>query len=262
MNPRGFGLLQSALLIALLGSLPGCATQGPDPLERWNRPIFSFNERFDKYVLEPAATGWDWVLPEVVQTGIRNFYDNITMPVTLANDILQLKPRAALEDLGRITVNTTAGIGGLLDVASMIEIPENDEDFGQTLGRYGVPPGPYLIIPLLGPSTARDVFRYPADAAVTPHNYFLPGWASLTLRIVENFNIRAYYLEELREARAAAFDYYAFVRSAYLEVREHKVRDATVETRERRDDLYQFEDQEAAERPSESGDDLYDIEDD
>jgi phospholipid-binding lipoprotein MlaA len=260
MNPRGF--LESALLIALLGSLAGCAARGPDPLERWNRPIFSFNEGVDRYVLEPVATGWDWALPEVVQTGIRNFYDNLTMPVTLLNDLLQLKPRAALEDLGRFAVNTTAGVGGLLDVASMIEIPENDEDFGQTLGRYGVPPGPYLVIPLLGPSTARDVLRYPADAAATPHNYFLPWWASFTVRVVDNFNIRAYYLEELREARAAAFDYYVFVRSAYLDVREHKVRDATVGKPGRREDLYQLEDQGAGEPAPESGDDLYEIEDD
>ena len=213
-------------------------------------------------LLEPAATGWDWALPEVVQTGIRNFYDNITMPVTLANDILQLKPRAAVQDLGRIVVNTTAGVGGLLDVASMIEIPENDEDFGQTLGRYGVPPGPYLVIPLLGPSTVRDVWRYPADAAVTPHNYFVPLWASLTIRVVENFNIRAYYLEELREARESAFDYYVFVRSAYLQIREHKVHDRAEQPPELQDDLYEIEDEDAAGQAPESQDDLYEFEDD
>ena len=115
----------------------------------------------DEYVLEPVATGWDVVVPEVAQTGVRNFFDNLTMPVTLVNDILQLKPLAAMQDLSRIVINTTAGIGGLLDVATMIEIPKNDEDFGQTLARYGVPPGPYLMIPILGPSTVRDVWMRP-----------------------------------------------------------------------------------------------------
>jgi len=242
MNPRGSPAKRLALLLALVGLLPGCASKGPDPAERWNRSIFSFNEGVDKYVLEPAATGWDWVLPEVVQTGIRNFYANITMPVTLANDILQLKPRAAAEDLGRIVLNTTAGIGGLFDVATMIEMPKNNEDFGQTLGRYGVPPGPYLMVPLLGPSTVRDVWGYPVDSAARPLNYFIPIWASLTLRTVENFNIRAYYLEELREARESAFDYYVFVRNAYLQIREHRVQDRAEQTPELQDDLYEIED--------------------
>jgi phospholipid-binding lipoprotein MlaA len=242
MNLRGSRLHRIALLLALLGFLPSCAAKGPDPLERWNRSIFSFNEGLDEYVLEPAATGWNWVLPEAVQTGIRNFYDNINMPVTLMNDILQLKPRESVEDLGRIVLNTTAGIGGLFDVASMIEIPKNNEDLGQTLGRYGVPPGPYLMLPLLGPSSVRDVWRYPVDGAARPLNYFIPLWASLTIRVVENFNIRAYYLEELSEARESAFDYYVFVRSAYLQIREHNVQDRAEQPPELQDDLYEFED--------------------
>jgi phospholipid-binding lipoprotein MlaA len=224
--------------------LPGCATNGPDPLERWNRRVFAFNEGADKYVLEPAARAWDAVAPEVVQTGIRNFYDNLRMPVTLVNDLLQLKPLAAAQDLGRIVVNTTAGIGGILDVASMIEIPENDEDFGQTLGRYGVPAGPYLMIPLLGPSTTRDILRYPADAAVTPYTYFVPGWVSASARVVEFFNIRTYILEDVLASREAALDYYVFMRSAYLQNRRRKVADTTEQPPELQDDLYEFEDDE------------------
>ena len=243
MNLRNSRLHRIALLLVLLGFLPGCAAKGPDPLEGFNRSIFSFNEGLDKYVLEPVATGYDWVLPELVQTGIRNVYANLTMPVTLLNDMLQLKPRQSVEDLGRIVVNTTAGIGGVFDVASMIEMPKNNEDFGQTLGRYGVPPGPYLVVPLLGPSTVRDVWRYPVDSAARPLNYFIPLWASLTIRVVENFSIRAYYLEELSEARESAFDYYVFMRSAYLQIREHNVQDRVGQPPELQDDLYEFEDE-------------------
>jgi phospholipid-binding lipoprotein MlaA len=230
------------LVLGLL--LPGCATNGPDPLESWNRRVFAFNEGADEYVLEPAARGWDAVVPELVQTGIRNFFDNLRMPVTLVNDLLQLKPLAATQDLGRIVVNTTAGIGGILDVASMIEIPENDEDFGQTLGRYGVPAGAYLMLPLLGPSTTRDVWRYPADAAATPYTHYVPGWVSFSARVVEMFNIRAYYLEEVFDSRESAFDYYVFVRNAYLQNRRRKVADTTEQTPELQDDLYEFEDDE------------------
>ena len=104
MNPRRSPLHRIAFLLALLGLLPGCATKGPDPFERFNRSIHGFNEGLDKYALEPAARGWDWALPEVVQTGIRNFYDNITMPVTLLNDILQLKPRESVEEDDRAVI--------------------------------------------------------------------------------------------------------------------------------------------------------------
>lgn len=244
MSRRGSRASWTVIILALGGLLPGCATNGPDPLESWNRPVFAFNEGVDKYVLEPAATGWDAVAPEVVQTGVRNFFDNLNMPVTLVNDLLQLKPLAAAQDLSRILVNTTAGIGGLIDVASMIELPENDEDFGQTLGRYGVPSGAYLVIPVLGPSSVRDVWKYPADAAVTPHVYFVPRWASYTMRAAEIVNLRAYYLEEVRENRESAFDFYVFVRNAYLQNRRRKVTDTTEQPPELQDDLYEFEDDE------------------
>lgn len=261
MNSRVARVLWSALLLALSGLLPACATDGPDPLEGVNRPIFAFNEGFDRWVMEPVATGYDWVLPEVVQTGVRNVFANLVMPVTLLNDILQAKPMGAVEDLGRIVVNTTAGIGGIFDVASMIEIPRNNEDFGQTLGRWGVPAGPYLVVPLLGPSTVRDVARYPVDAAARPLAYFIPLWASATIRVVENFSIRAYYLEELDEARANALDYYVFVRDAYLQLREHAVTDGAAPPTELQDDLYEIEDEDATAPPETSADDLYEIED-
>jgi len=259
MNLQGSRVLRMAFLVALAGFLPACATTGPDPLESWNRPIFKFNEGFDKYLLEPAATGWDWVLPEVAQTGVRNFFDNMTMPVTLVNDILQLKPLPALQDLSRILINTTAGIGGFLDVATMIEIPENDEDFGQTLGRYGVPPGAFLVIPLLGSSTVRDVWGIPADAAATPYYYFLPRWASMTAGAVDRLNRRAYILEDVREERKSAVDFYAFERNRYLQNRQYKVDDGAAPPTE---SIYEIEDEDAVEQPPESQDDLDETEND
>lgn len=245
MNSRAARALWSVLLLALAGLLPACATDGPDPFERVNRPVFAFNEGVDKWVFEPVARGYDWVLPELVQTGVRNVFTNLTMPVTLLNDLLQAKPTAAVEDLGRILVNTTAGIGGLFDVASMIEIPRNREDFGQTLGRWGVPPGAYLVIPLLGPSTTRDVWQYPVDGAARPLNYFIPVWGSVTIRVAETFSIRAYYLEELAEARANALDYYVFVRDAFLQLREYAVTDGAAPPAEREEDLYEIQDEDA-----------------
>jgi phospholipid-binding lipoprotein MlaA len=253
--------LRGALPLALVALLPACATDGPDPLERTNRSIFAFNEGVDEWVLEPVARGYDWVLPELVQTGVRNVFTNLVMPVTLLNDILQAKPLGAAEDLGRIVINTTAGIGGIFDVASMIDIPKNSEDFGQTLGRWGVPTGPYLVVPLLGPSTVRDVWQYPVDGAARPLNYFIPLWATATIRVVENFSIRAYYLEELDEARANALDYYVFVRDAYLQLREHAVTDGAVPPTELQDDLYEFEDEDATAPLEAPPDDLGESED-
>ncbi len=244
MSRRGFRASWIVILLVLGGLLPGCATNGPDPLESWNRRVFAFNEGVDEFVLEPVATGWDFVAPEVVQTGLRNFFDNLSMPVTLVNDLLQAKPLAAAQDFSRILVNTTAGIVGLIDVASMIEIPKNQEDFGQTLGRYGAPPGAYLVIPVLGPSSVRDVWRYPADAAATPHVYFVPRSVSYAARAVEMINLRAYYLEEVRENRESAFDFYVFVRNAYLQNRRRRVADTTEQPPELQDDLYEFEDDE------------------
>jgi phospholipid-binding lipoprotein MlaA len=264
MNTQAPRVLRVALILALTSLLPACATNGPDPLERWNRGVFKFNEGFDKYLLEPAATGWDWAIPELAQTGVRNFFDNLGMPVTFVNDILQLKPLAALQDLSRIVINTTAGVAGFIDVATMIEIPENDEDFGQTLGRYGVPPGAYLVIPVLGPSTVRDVWRIPADAAATPHHYFIASWISATARTVEMVNFRAYILEEVRAEREDALDFYLFVRTTYLENREYKVHDGDVPPPPYDDEFEfdEFEDEDVADQTPELQDELDETEDD
>lgn len=224
--------------LAALAVLFGCASS-PDPWEGMNRGTFWFNERVDRAVLEPVATGWDWLLPERVQKSVSNFFDNLFLPIVFVNDLLQAKPVAAGQDLGRFVVNTTAGVAGFFDVASRIGIPENDEDFGQTFGRWGCPPGPYLVLPFLGPSSVRDGVGYALDRAP---NYFVPLVVSAGLLVVDTVNTRASLLEEIRQDREESLDFYLFVRNAWLENRAHRVRDEA--PAERDEDLYYIEEEE------------------
>lgn len=237
-----------AVLLALLwlwGGACGCA--GTDPWERMNRGTFWFNERLDNYLLEPVAKGWDWTLPETAQTGVRNFFTNLSFPIVFVNDLLQLKPLDAGEDLARFLVNTTVGVVGFVDVASRIDVPKNDEDFGQTLGFYGVPAGPYLVLPLLGPSSGRDAPSLAVDGLTQPLNYVLPLAVNVGLRATDAVNRRAYALEEIEQSRRDALDYYVFVRDAYLSNREHRVADRDPDAEDRdaaADDLYFFDEEE------------------
>lgn len=229
MRRTARGALGTLALAAL-----GCASS-PDPWEGMNRGTFWFNERVDRAVLEPVATGWDWLLPERVQTSVGNFFDNLFLPIVFVNDLLQAKPVAAAQDVGRFAVNTTLGLAGLFDPASRFGIPENDEDFGQTFGRWGCPPGPYLVLPLLGPSSLRDA---PSGVLDRAPNYFLPLAVSLGLGVVDAVNTRAALLEEIRQDREESLDFYVFVRNAFLENREHRVRDRVAPEDAAEEDLY------------------------
>lgn len=226
----------TALLCFLL---IGCATtEKPDPWEPMNRGIFAFNETLDKYALEPAATAWDFVVPGFAQTGIDHFFHNLRMPIIFANDLLQGKPKAAMFDVFRLLYNTVFGLAGFIDIATMVDIPDNDEDFGQTLGVWGVPQGPYLMVPLFGPYTIRSGVGQVVDIAAASYAYFTPFWSGVVgLNGIETFgatagmkglellNLRAIYLEELEASRRDAFDFYVFVRNAYLQNRRAKVLD-------------------------------------
>jgi phospholipid-binding lipoprotein MlaA len=163
------------------------------------------------------------VLPDVVQTGVSNFFLNLWMPRTFLNDVLQAKPVDALEDVGRFAINSTVGLLGFIDVASRIGIDDNEEDFGQTLGVWGVPAGPYVVIPFLGPSTARDVAGLPLDIAMSPTWYIANS--PIGVFLIEILNRRAGAQEELLQSRAEAIDWYQFVRDAYLQNREAQIRD-------------------------------------
>ncbi|MEN8184523.1 MAG: VacJ family lipoprotein [Myxococcota bacterium] len=234
---RAVGLLLAAQ--ALL--LSACA--GPDPWEPMNRGTFWFNERFDRYLLEPSARGWDFVMPDVAQTGVSNFFANLRFPIIFVNDLLQFRPIAAGEDLARFLVNTTVGVVGFVDVASKLDIAENDEDFGQTLGFYRVPTGPYLVLPILGPSSPRGVLGLAGDWAAQPLNYVVPLGPNIGARVVDTVNLRAEYLEEIDQARADALDYYIFLRDAYLSNRLHRVRNRPGVATEIEEDLYYFDEE-------------------
>jgi len=129
-----------------------------DPWSGMNRRIYNFNYKFDRYVFLPAVRGWQWIAPDLVQNGFSNFFNNFRDVRTLANSILQLSPDKTAQSLGRVLVNTTVGLLGFIDVATNMDLPRPNEDFGQTLGHYGVGKGPYLVVPFLGPSNLRDGF--------------------------------------------------------------------------------------------------------
>ena len=170
--------ITSVIATSLL-AVTACATTSEDvsstavydPLEGWNRQVYALNDGVDRAVLEPVAKGYRAVTNEPVRGGVNNFLTNLNQPVVFANTVLQGKPTAAIDTVARFTVNTTVGLGGIFDVATSLEVPEHKEDFGQTLGVWGVPNGPYLVLPLLGASNLRDFAGFGVDIALDPLNY-------------------------------------------------------------------------------------------
>jgi phospholipid-binding lipoprotein MlaA len=228
---------------------------GPnDPWEGFNRGIFWFNERADIYFLRPVAVGWDFVMPDMFQTAIKNIFANARFPVLFLNNLLQAKPIEAGEDLGRFLLNTTVGIGGIWDPAKEFGIVANNEDFGQTLGYWGVPPGPYLVLPLLGPSSPRGAAGLAVDSAVQPPYPYLIAWyISAAITATDFVNTRARYIEEIDESRETALDFYSFQRNAYVSYRENLVRDREEDDEAPTDDLYYFDDDEEEETDAGGG---------
>jgi phospholipid-binding lipoprotein MlaA len=209
--------------------LTGCAT-GPqtnpaDPLEPLNRSVFRFNDTVDENVLKPVATGYRDYTPTLVQTGVRNVFNNFSDVSAVLNNGLQLKGRQAASSLMRVLVNTTVGVYGLFDVATAIKLERYPEDFGQTLGYWGVRSGPYLVLPLLGPSTVRDTAGLPVDWQVDPvNNERIANFGPETqiLRIVDR---RVSYLAAGNMLNEASIDKYAFLRDAYLQRRRSQIFD-------------------------------------
>jgi phospholipid-binding lipoprotein MlaA len=225
--------VRTALSVVAAFWLAGCASapvklshSPTDPYERLNRGTYRVNDGLDKAILRPVAKGYKNYTPQPLQTGISNFVANMEMPGTLVNDILQGKLRAAVSDTGRLLLNTTMGIGGMFDVASKAGIDHNDEDFGQTLGKWGVPAGPYVVIPILGPSDMRDAPSRVVDIFTNPAHYANTA-ASWSYTVVSNVNKRADLLS-LDATVDKAFDPYVFLRDAYFKNRAYKVADGNV----------------------------------
>ena len=220
-------LSQLALAASLL--LVGCAsapTANPkDPWESMNRSVASFNDKLDDNVLKPVATGYRNVVPDLIQTGVRNVFNNFADMWSTVNNLLQLKPLNTAESLGRVIVNTVFGIYGIFDVATYIKLERHTEDFGQTLGYWGVPSGPYLVLPLFGPSTLRDGASLPVDFAVSPTQYIddIPTRNQVfALRLVSK---RAELLKSGNMLEQASIDKYSFTRDAYLQYRRSQIYD-------------------------------------
>jgi len=209
-----------------------------DPIESVNRKIFWFNDHLDMYVLEPVAKGWHFVLPDRVETSITNFFYNLRFPIHTLNALLQGKFKNAGIDVGRFVVNTTVGVAGFFDPATGWGLPMHWEDFGQTLGWWGVGPGPYLVLPLLGPSDIRDGGGLIVDSAASITPFFVNTYILLGARAVEIVNTRAQYLDIVRKAKESAFDYYTFVRNAYLQRRVGLINDEEPHEDGSQQDLY------------------------
>jgi phospholipid-binding lipoprotein MlaA len=206
-------------------SIPAGVEPSPrDPWESFNRSVFEFNEGLDKYLLKPVVSAYRFILPQIVRDGIYNFFSNYSDIYTALQNLLQGKPDLAFNDLMRVAVNTIFGLGGLMDVATPGGLPKHKEDWGQTFGVWGVPSGPYLVLPFFGPSTIRDTFGTAADLETDYLFKYIPDVGlrnSITgLRVI---NARNTFYEAGDLLDGAALDKYSFIRDAYLQRREYQI---------------------------------------
>lgn len=226
-----------APLVVLLSLAAGCTTmRAPsesDPLEGFNRSVDGFNQVVDKAVVKPLAKGYDRITPPEVKTVIGNFFSNLDDVSIAVNNLLQGKPKAAGNDITRFALNSTLGIIGFADVATELGFQKNDEDFGQTLGVWGVGSGPYLVLPILGPSTLRDAPARFVDAPLDPLFHQDDVRIRNSLLVVNVVNTRARLLPATDLVERVAVDQYAFVRDAYLKRRASLVRDGASDPKER-----------------------------
>lgn len=222
-----------ALVLLASALTTGCATNNNrDPLEGMNRGIYKFNDVADKAVLKPVAKAYKFVTPSPIRIGVNNFFSNLGMITTIVNDLLQLKFAHAFTDTGRFVINTTFGIAGFIDVASMDNIEKRKEDFGQTLGHWGIGTGAYLVLPLLGPSTVRDFGGLIVDTSTSDPITYTHNIGEIRLhnqiRTAQFIDKRTELLDAGDLVDDASLDPYAFVRDAYLQRRASLVQDGLI----------------------------------
>lgn len=218
--------------------LPGCATKPPaddkealaeyeatnDPWEPTNRAIFEFNQALDRTLIKPAAKGYRAMIPEWGRDRIDDFLTNLNSPIVFMNDVLQGEIGRAAETVGRFVMNSTFGVLGIMDVAEHAGMKGHSEDFGQTLAVWGLPEGPYLMLPLFGPMNPRDGIGMGVDMVADPVGWYAPTWANITRSVVSGINTREEYLDVLDEVERSSLDYYASIRSMYRQNRVKQIK--------------------------------------
>jgi phospholipid-binding lipoprotein MlaA len=222
--------VRACAAIAILLMTVGCAstpgrTHSEDPWEGLNRGVYKFNDTLDRAALKPVAKGYKKITPRWFRAGVGNFFTNLSYPSTILNQFLQGKPGLGFKDTGRFLLNSTIGIAGLLDVATPLGLPANDEDFGQTLAKWGVGSGPYLTMPFFGPSSLRDAPSRIFDYFLGPLEYIDEPWeVTWSLRALDIVHSRSELLS-LDPTLQNAFDPYAFIRDAWVQQREFAIYD-------------------------------------
>jgi phospholipid-binding lipoprotein MlaA len=229
MPENGAGIINRLVRTCVWASLAvapmAASAADEDPWEGVNRAIFRFNDTVDTYALKPIAQGYEFITPQFLEDGIHNMFKNVGEVTNLANDVLQVKPEAAGVDTARLIFNTTFGLLGFFDVGTKMGLQRNDEDFGQTLGHWGVPSGPFVMLPLFGPSTVRDTFAKYPDTYTQPWRYIDHVPTRNTALAVSVVDTRASLLSAEKLING---DKYIFIRNAYLQNREFKVKDGKV----------------------------------
>jgi phospholipid-binding lipoprotein MlaA len=246
---KPFTILRSLIIVLSISIVSGCATlDGPpnpdDPLERYNRAMFNFNETMDRAILKPVAKGYNWIMPDILSTGVTNFFSNLDDIVVFANSLLQLKFAQAVSTSARIVWNTSLGLLGFIDVATHFDLPKYNEDFGQTLAFWGVDSGPYFVLPFLGPSTVRDGLSVPVDWILfDPIFQDKELKVTLTALVIRYTDKRAGLIKAGDIIDATAPDKYAFMRDAFLQRRQYLIHDGAPPDDEFSDDeLFSDED--------------------
>lgn len=222
---RRLALIAVALMLTACASTQDASLDPRDPFENYNRTMYAFNTKLDRTVIRPTAETYVEYVPSFLRNAIGNFFSNVGDVWTAVNNYLQLKPREGTQDLVRVVFNTTFGIAGLFDVATPMGLPKHEEDFGQTLGKWGVKSGPYLVLPVLGASTVRDGFARPVDFLADPVSQISNIRTRNLARVTRAVDDRADLLGASSLLEDAALDPYQFLRDAYLQRRESRVRD-------------------------------------